>query len=218
MRIRGSIAVFSAAFVLLGLSVGLRAAQAQSPAVTSITPVPANTFNNGSGYSLGWEFTDVTSEVVTGLGYFDNAGLTENHAVAIYNVTGTLLTTATVSAGSAAVGDFAYVAAPNITLTAGTSYWIMGASGVVDNYTFVPSAISYDPSITFVQSGYTGGGSSDAFVSVMDHTANSYFGPTFEFGPAASSGTPEPGAYAMLGSLSLVAAGFLRRRTAKCEA
>ena len=79
------------------------------------SPIEALSFPNGVGFyadtsnfavsnfNVGWSFTVNSPIVVTSLGYFDGGslGLNESHNVGIYTSTGTLLTSATVAAGTA---------------------------------------------------------------------------------------------------------------------
>jgi hypothetical protein len=56
-----------------------------------LTPVPTDTFNNGNGYSLGYEFNLSQAVTVDSLGFFTDTTLAESHQVGIYNNGGTLL-------------------------------------------------------------------------------------------------------------------------------
>ncbi len=47
-------------------------------AAISLTPNAGDIFNNGYGYSLGYEFTLSQAVTVDDLGYFDDGGLTES--------------------------------------------------------------------------------------------------------------------------------------------
>ncbi len=208
-RLFGSISLVAVLTLALGAH-----ARADSVAVT-ITPDPASTFNNGFGYSLGYEFLANSNITVTQLGYFDYTGLTESHDVGLYDATTmTLLASTTVTSASTVNGNFAYNAISSVTLTAGQDYVIMGTSGVNDPYTFNPTSFSTDPSISFVQSAYIqNGGTSLSYPDTFDPTTTGYFGPNFQFTAAA---VPEPSSL-MLGSLA-VAGGLLvagRRRLSR---
>jgi hypothetical protein len=163
----------------------------------SITPNPNNTFNNGSGYSLGYEFHANSNMTVTQVGYFANPGLTETHNIGIYTAGGTLVTASTVTSADPLTVNFRYHAlASSVTLTAGQDYFIMGSSGVVDPYTFTPTAISTNAALTFLQSGFALGNSL-AFPTVLNDISNGYFGPNFQFTTAAS--VPEPSTLTLCG-------------------
>ncbi|MHB8636139.1 MAG: hypothetical protein ACYC96_06680 [Fimbriimonadaceae bacterium] len=163
-------------------------ALAQSTAVNLI-PVAGNTYNNGTAYSIGYEFTVGNTAIsVASLGYFDNSSLTNDHDVGIYDMSGNLLLSGTVAAGSPAVNYFAYTTtlSGSPALAANTSYEIMSVSGIVDPYTFAPSSYSTDPDVTFVTAKWTLG-------NTLAFGANSqsivgFFGPNFTFGAP----TPEP--------------------------
>jgi hypothetical protein len=187
---------------VLTLALGAHA-RADSVAVT-ITPDPASTFNNGFGYSLGYEFLANSNVTVTQLGYFVDTTLTESHEVGLYTDTGTLLASTTIVNGDVMVANFAYNPITAVTLTAGQDYVIMGTSGFTDPYTFNPTSFSTDPSISFVQSAYNfDAGSGLNFPDTFDPTVTGYFGPNFMI---VSSSIPEPstltlGGLAMVGGL-----------------
>src|SRR5580658_9419504 len=120
--------VFGAAFLA-------KTALADSAAITF---TPTLEFNNVEATVLGWSF-DVTSPItVTALGYWDYSefsssptdtyccspfnttpGLLDDHEVGIYNISGTLLASADVPAGTAGtlVGDSFYTSIAPIVLT-----------------------------------------------------------------------------------------------------
>ena len=187
---------------------------ADSTAV-SLVPAAGNTFNNGGGYTLGYEFTVGSTPItVTSLGYFDTGVLVNSHAVGIFSQSGTLLLSGTVPTGSIPVNMFAYTTALTGTasLAANTSYFIGGVSGLVDPYAFNPTSLSTAPDITYDQAAYTAS-STLTFPSSTD-TDTGYFGPNFTFVPPA--GTPEP----MTIGLSLVGLGIAvwRRMKVRAEA
>jgi len=164
---------------------------------------PAYLFNNGEGYSGGYEFSVSNAVTVDDLGYYAPYGLTETHAVGIYNTSGTLLVSTTVLTTDPATDFFAYDAINPYMLSAGT-YWIMGSSGVVDDYAYTDDAsITPSPGFSFVYGGYAYGNSL-AFPTVTGTVTN--FGPNLEFTTA-----PEPGTVGMLGA-GLAALALLRKR------
>gem|GEM_PF-6613717 len=182
-------------------------ALAQNTAVT-LVPDPTYTLNNDTGYSSGYEFTVGSNAIdVTSLGYFDYGSLTENHQVGIYDMSGTLLLSGTVAAGSSATDYFAYTSSltGSTALAANTSYEIMGVSGFVDPYTFLPTSFSTDPDITFDTAEWTLGNT----LAFGQHTQDvvGFFGPNFTFGAV----TPEPASICLLG-LSVFGLAIRRRR------
>src|SRR5688500_17849486 len=88
------------------------------PALTFTPPPTFSAFNQNQ--SIGWQFDVLAPTVVTGLGWFDDGanGLGLAHQVGIWNPAGTLLTSATVPAGTAAAldGQFRTVPVTAITL------------------------------------------------------------------------------------------------------
>jgi uncharacterized protein DUF4082/PEP-CTERM motif-containing protein len=187
-------------------SFAVGAASADTPAV-SFTPVSGNTFNNGIGFSLGFEFTATSNLTVDALGYFDDGSLQELHTVGIYNSSGTLLASATITGGTL-MGFFDYVTIAPLNLTAGDTYQVMGNSGVVDPYTFNPTGFSTAPNITFDQDEYTPGNTL-AFGTTTDG-ATAYFGPNFLESSAAA--TPEPGTLGLFATGLLGTVGMVRRK------
>lgn len=167
----------------------------------SLTPDPANTFNNGTGYSLGFRFTLSQDITVNALGFFADTSLTQSHAVGIFNTGGSLLVSTTVTGADPLTSDFRYHSISPFALAAGT-YVISGVTGLVDPYTFAPITFSTAPGVTFISSEFIQS-SSLAFPNSTDNLT-AYFGPNFEFGPAVGS-VPEPSSWIFL----ITMAGFI---------
>lgn len=201
-------------FALLGAMATLAlVAQGRADSVAlTLTPDSDNTFNNGAGYAIGYEFQANANITVTQLGYFVASTLTESHEVGLYDATTmTLLASTTVANGDMMAANFAYSAISEVTLTAGNDYVIVGTSGFTDDYTFNPTAFSTDSAITFVQSAYAQGNTLQ-FPSFPGDGAIGYFGPNFLF---TGGSVPEPSSL-VLASLAAVAglSVALRRRLA----
>ena len=197
-------AALVASVVLFGAS-----ARADFVALT-VTPDPFNTINDHVGYSLGYEFKMNSTETVTQLGYFDDGLMTQSHAVGIYTTAGTLLASTTVTTADALTANFRYHAIAPLTLSAGQTYVIAGVSGVLDPYAFNPTALSTDPSVTFISGDYRQSFTLE-FPTTIDHFVG-YFGPNF----IVRSAVPEPSTVCLLGigaTSSLV--GAWRRRTGR---
>jgi len=194
--------LLSATLVLLSAS----AARADTAGVSFTSPGTA--FNNGVGFSLGFAFTATGDFTVDALGYFDNNGLTEVHQVGLYNSSGTLLATATVSGSGTQVGFFNYTPISDVDLIAGQSYQVVGTSGVIDPYAFDPVGFTTASNVTFDNSVYTPGDTL-AFGTSTDSNIG-YFGPNFE--EVSASTVPEPSTLALFGTGLLSACGLVRRR------
>ncbi|MBX3111406.1 MAG: PEP-CTERM sorting domain-containing protein [Fimbriimonadaceae bacterium] len=174
--------------------------------MVDIVPDPATTWNNGTGYSLGWTFTVNVPVLVQALGYYDYTGddLVEGHEVGIYDSSLTLLVAGFVAPGDPLDSGFRYTACAPTPLLPG-EYVIMGSSGLVDEYAWSPASLWVDPRITYGVDQFAVGNflqpptSSNGIVG--------YFGPNFK-----TESVPEPATMALgLGLLGLVA----RRRSAK---
>jgi Domain of unknown function (DUF4082) len=171
----------------------------------SLTPNPTLVFNNGSGYSLGFQFTLSQAITVDALGFFADPGLADSHAVGIFNTGGSLLVSTTVTGADPLTSDFRYQSISPFALAAGT-YIISGVTGVTDPYTFNPTAFSTAPGVTFDNSEFIQSSSLTFPTGTDSNTA--FFGPNFEF----IGSVPEPSSWIFL----FTVAGFiwtLGRRT-----
>jgi len=157
-------------------------------------------FTNGT-WSLGWEFNVLSPVTVTTLGFYDDLmnGLTENHDVGIWDPSGSLLVSGTVTPGSPLVGWFRWTAVPLTTLAVGDGYRIAATTGS-ENYTWEPNGLTVVPQIELVQSRET----SSSTLVYPENTDVQYgiFGPNFNI----VKPVPEPASVAALG---LMASGLL---------
>lgn len=177
-----------------------------SPAI-QLTPDPGNVFNNGNGYSLGYEFNLSQAVTVDSLGFFADPTLTESHTVGIFNSGGTLLVSATVLPGDPLTSDFRFHSITPFLLPAASGYVIAGVTGTTDPYTFDPTSFSTDPRVQFVQSEYDI--SSTLIFPTTTDGSTAYFGPNFDI--MSSSSIPEPGSLLLIGA-GLTILGFTRFR------
>jgi hypothetical protein len=97
------------------------------------------TYSNDIPATLGFQFSVKDNFMVTSLGWFDDClnGFQDEHTVKLFDGAGTLLASATLSAGKVDPlnGSFRYEAITPVTLTAGTTYLMAGTTGDTDPYT-----------------------------------------------------------------------------------
>ena len=176
--------------------------------------------------SLGTQFTvGGTDLIVNTLGYYDGPnsaagaegdGLLESHQLGIFDNAGNLLTNATVGQGGGTlVGDFRYVPTTSITLTAGSTYVLVGQVPTTTGDTFrdAGAANVNQTDLTVVQGRYSAPPENpDYFDGEFEFPTSGgtggpglvYFGPSFQY-----ELVPEP---ASLGLIALAGLGLLRRR------
>lgn len=169
--------------------------------------------NDNEDYSLGWEFSVSGSVTVTDLGYnYFGVPLNNSHLVGIFDSTGTLLGSVTVTNSSTLLNGYLYTAlgAP-LTLTTG-DYWISGTTlGLNDGWIYQASSIVTAPSITYVDSWSTSGdGGQLLFPSSDTSGSRQYLEVNFEIPTASESGT-----FALVGLELLAGAIWLGRRRSR---
>lgn len=110
-------------------------------------------FTNGF-WSLGFEFNVANSVSINGLGFFDSYknGLTESHDVGLWDSSGTLLASATVTNANALDGWFRYADIGTLTLGAGN--YTIGAVTGTEDYAYNVEGFSTAPGITYVANRY----------------------------------------------------------------
>ncbi len=178
----------------------------------TLSNLTGESLGNGP-FTLGWSFTVNSGIDVTALGVFDDSqdGLAESHDVGIWDSTGTLLASATVSAGTVDPLDdqFRMVGITSVGLTAEDTYyigalWLDGA----DNNLFPGDATDFAtaPEISFLSSEFAAGGSLTDPTNGAGGTDPSYFGPDFEF-----SAVPEPSFMVVVAFLGAAMIGGRRR-------
>lgn len=199
MRTLRSISGLALAVVII-CGIGVQRANAAAIGFSS-TAVNTGTF------SVGFEFDVLTPIEVTALGFYDDLGdgLTESHAVGIYDSSGTLLVSGTVAPGDPLVDGFRYASIASYLLAVGTGYRIAAVTGS-DPYAYNPNSFVVDPSITFVRSRYSA--SATLVFPTETDGLTGYFGPNFLLEPQS---VPEPATLLLVG-LGLGAAARRRLR------
>jgi hypothetical protein len=194
---------------IAALAVASVSAQATTDAVNY---TPGAEFTNGA-WSLGWEFTVGASNLnVLALGTFSDPAnpIKDFHDVGIFTTTGTLLTEVAVNpALYVQSGDFAYeILSAQLELLAGHTYIVAGETGS-ENYSFSGTLtnswdVSWDEDL-YISSPTL------AFPIYSDGAPAAYFGPNFQYYPAATNTTPSPAAVL---PFLVGLAGAVRRRKA----
>src|SRR5579884_1742390 len=210
------------------------------------------------GYNLGFQFNVTTPITVTSLGYFNDPsyvvptnqgyGLTSvyltppptgsytyssDHPVGIYDLTGDLLASATVTSASTANGDFLYTDLTSPVNLGDGSYIIAGLTGLYDPYVYDVGdytqpypyvGITQGPGVQFVTNEYTvdsSGSTDQSALSTYNTFSNAvgddagFFGPNFLFQPQGNTPVvPESSSLALFGACGLALFGLLafRRR------
>jgi Domain of unknown function (DUF4082) len=192
----------------------LAAGSLMANAVLSFDPAGAS---SGSEFdqSVGWEFNVLSTITVTGLGWYDQGadGLQMAHTVGIWDSLGTLLTSATVAAGTTDPLDglFRTVSIASIVLTPGT-YIVGGQNFSTDTeqlaFGVTPTTIA---SIAFLGGEYSAEDGIFEEPTNLTGNANCCWGPSF-----SASAVPEPGALTLcgFGLLSLAVVRYRRKQTA----
>jgi len=205
-----SLAVLAIAGALLGAP---RSGRAQVPAftVTTGTEIPSG----GSG-TAGYTFVVNSPIVVTELGFYDAGlnGLFDSHEVGIFDLTGGLIVSGTVDAGTVdpLVDQFRYTPVTPTLLTPGT--YLIGAfypAGTTNSdYADIgaPSVIP-DPRIAYGSSAVLAGPAFAPPLPPLPATAATVFGPNFLI---TSPSVPEPSSLAFLATSVMSSAGLLLRR------
>jgi hypothetical protein len=189
---------------------------AQSSRAASV----AFTLDNATGqelgnppFTLGFNFTANTPITVTKLGLFDSGqdGLFERHAVGLWNNSGVLLASTSVSPGTTdpLINQFRYASIAPIALAPGTyqvgALYLSGADALI----FPGTATNFQthPSITFLNSAFAAGNTLSRPLSSGGNDP-AYFGPNLAF-------TVVPTPSAVAGGTLLLGAGLIgaaRRR------
>ncbi|MCW3098115.1 MAG: hypothetical protein JWL77_3733 [Chthonomonadaceae bacterium] len=171
----------------------------------------------------GFDFTPSADLTVTALGWYDHNGdgLIHVHPVGIYTTsTQTLAAPSAVVTTSSALDaliDFRFTSVTPFTLTAGTTYTLVGygEGPDFDPYVNSPSGgITFGPDVNFlrIRTSRSSGLEFPTTAGEIGLQQGLFFGPNFKFTTAALS-TPEPNALLMLmGGGAAAGVSLLRRR------
>lgn len=173
----------------------------------------ANQTYSDDPLTLGFAFTANSSFEVDSLGWFDatGGGFFSQHTVGIFDSTGNLLTSTTLSTGTSdpLIEGFRYGSITPITLAAGTEYILAGTSGGrSDNWTVNDSVNGFtvNPAFTIGQNAalFSPGASLvDPSTHFSDYLV--YAGPNFQGRVAiADTATPEPKSFLLVTLAALV--------------
>lgn len=150
---------------------------------------------------------------MTALGWFGtNGAVNGSHEIGIWNTSGVLLGSATLSAGAVDATNVRYIGVTPISLASGTQYFIGGrdTSGDNDSYLTSVSNLVTDAAITFNGSAASAGGDGFAFPgSINNISTGGRFGANFQFSVA---GVPEPQSWALMIVGFGMVGGVMRRR------
>jgi hypothetical protein len=168
-------------------------------------------------FTVGWTFTVASNFYVTQLGVWDESGFNPNHSshpVGLWNDSGMLLATQTVAVTSPLFTTpqgttIRFVPIQPVELFAGQTYRIGAeytANLYLDFYVDAPGSLVPNSSIIYGGTAASVANAGLAFPSILNPTAQGYFGPDFMLAPV-----PEPGV-AQLGWIALGMIFFEHRR------
>jgi hypothetical protein len=189
---------------------------AAANAATAVNLVTPGAEYGGGQYTLGFQFNVSSAQSITALGVYDNNGdgLTSQAQIGLWTLGGTLLTSATIAAGGGTLdGLFRFVSINSFALTPGVDYVI--GSFTTDLASSLGTGQggtgSINPLVTIVRDRFSPFDSAFGFASDTDNSLGAWLGANFQF--SATTGVPEPAAWAMmLAGFGLVGSAMRRRQ------
>ena len=184
----------------------------------------------GGNATVGWSFTVLSSVDVDGLGFFDfeSNGLLSSHQVGLWNSSGTLLASATVTSGSTVVastslnGQWLFESIAPVTLNSGETYTVGAELFPGGDRAFSQTLATLDSNVNFGIDDLVSPSAGFAKPTLTGSLlGNGYFGPNFTYtsgGGGGGSAVPEPSSILLLGlGTAFAGVGAARRRMASKE-
>jgi len=181
---------------------------ADSAGIQSFTNPVVWPNSDNEDWSLGWEFAVNGSVTIDALGYnYFGVPLNNNHDVGVFNSSGTLLGSVTVSNASTLFNGYLYTSLGAPLVLGSGDYWIAGTTlGLNDGWIYQADNIVTAASITYLESWFTAGNGGVLSFPSTDASGRQYLPVNFTI-PSGTT-TPEPGTAALLAT-ALLGIGLL---------
>lgn len=200
--------------ITLGFALTLAAA---APAAAQISPAfeytATQTLNEGNPYTLGFSFNLSQATTINALGYWSGGNLT-SHQVGIWNTSGALLASGTVSAADPLQGHYRYDSIAPLLLGAGD--YVIGGQYFNGIFPSNLSGVTTAPGYTWTGDRQLFGGFAFPTVDTGgSYGQNGIALVNFSIGGIAA--VPEPGTWAMmLLGFGAIGVSLRRRKPALC--